>query len=145
MEQLRSHWKDFHEILYCRTFRKSVEKIQVSLKSDMNNKHFLWRPIYIFDHISLKSSQNENYFGQKFQRNTKHAFYVQKHVLKNRALYEIMWKNIVQRGRSQTSIWLMRIACWIPKATTSHTSCVIFIAFPLQIWLHESATTLPYT
>jgi len=33
MEQL-AHWTDFHEILYLRIFRKFVEKIQVSLKSD---------------------------------------------------------------------------------------------------------------
>ena len=34
MEQLGSHWTDFHKILYLRIFRKSVEEIQVSLKSD---------------------------------------------------------------------------------------------------------------
>jgi len=37
-------------------FRKSVEKIQVSLKSGKNNWYFTWRPMYIFDHISLISS-----------------------------------------------------------------------------------------
>jgi len=37
-------------------FRKFVEKIQVSLKSDKNNGYFTWRPIYIFDHISLSFS-----------------------------------------------------------------------------------------
>ena len=37
-------------------FEKSVEKIQVSLKSDNNNRYCTWRPIYIFDHISLSSS-----------------------------------------------------------------------------------------
>ena len=31
-----------------------------------------------------------------------------------------MWKNIVQRGRPQI-IWRMRIACWIPKATNTHS------------------------
>jgi hypothetical protein len=31
VEQLGFHWKDFHEILYLRVFRKSFEKIQVSL------------------------------------------------------------------------------------------------------------------
>jgi len=34
-------------------FQKSVEKIQVSLKSENNNEHFTRRPIYIFVHISL--------------------------------------------------------------------------------------------
>ena len=32
MEQLDSHWKDFHENLYMGIFRKSAAKIQVSLK-----------------------------------------------------------------------------------------------------------------
>jgi hypothetical protein len=34
MKQLGSHWTDFHEILYLSIFRKSIEKSQVSLKSD---------------------------------------------------------------------------------------------------------------
>ena len=34
-------------------FEKSIEKIQVSLKSDKYKAYFTWRPIYIFDHISL--------------------------------------------------------------------------------------------
>jgi hypothetical protein len=40
MEQLVSDWTDFHEIWYLRVFRNSVEKIQVSLKSGKNNRHF---------------------------------------------------------------------------------------------------------
>jgi len=39
----------------------------------------------------------------------------------NRAVYEIMWKNIVERGRPQMTIWRMRISCWITKATHTHT------------------------
>ena len=52
MEQLDSHWTDFHEIWYWIMFLKSVQKIQVPLISDKNNGYFTW-PIYIFDHISL--------------------------------------------------------------------------------------------
>jgi hypothetical protein len=37
MEQFGSYWTDFHEIWCLSSFRKSVEKIQVSLKSDKNN------------------------------------------------------------------------------------------------------------
>ena len=59
-----------------------------------------------------------------------------------RAVYEIMWENIVERGRPQLIIWRMRIACWIPKATNAHTDSVILIAFPLQQWLHSSASIL---
>jgi len=45
-------------------------------------------------------------------------------IFKNRDVYEIMWKNIVVRGRPQITIWRMRIACWIPKATNAHTQVV---------------------
>ena len=63
----------------------------------------------------------------------------------NHAICEIMWKNIVERGRPQVTMWRMRIVCWIPKATNTHTGCVVFIAFPLQQWLNESASVLRYT
>ena len=43
------------------------------------------------------------------------------------------------------TIWRMRIACWIPEATNTHTSCVILIAFPLQQRLHERTSMLRYT
>jgi hypothetical protein len=56
MEQLGSHWTDFHEILYFDIFRKYVEKIRVSLKPDENNWYFIWWPKYIFVYISLNSS-----------------------------------------------------------------------------------------
>jgi hypothetical protein len=42
---------DFHEILYLNIFRKSVEKIQVSLKSD-KNKATLHEDLYILLIIS---------------------------------------------------------------------------------------------
>jgi len=29
----------------------------------------------------------------------------------NRAIYEIMWKNVVERGRPQMAKWRVRIAC----------------------------------
>ena len=39
-------------------------------------------------------------------------------------------------------IWHMCISCWIAKATNTHSEYVIIIAFPLQQWLHESASVL---
>jgi len=56
-----------------------------------------------------------------------------------------MWKNIVDWGRPQMTKWRMRIACWIPKAINTHSGCVILIAFPLQQYLHKSASLLRYT
>ena len=57
---------------------------------------------------------------------------------------EVMWKNIVEVGRTQMAIWRTRIACWIREATNTHSGCVILNAFPLQ-WLRERASVLRYT
>jgi len=71
------HWTDFHRIWYLSINRKSVDTIPVSLQSANNNRYFTCRPIYIFYHISLSSSQNEKCFRQKLYRKSKHTFCVQ--------------------------------------------------------------------
>jgi hypothetical protein len=63
---------------------------------------------------------------------------------RNRAVCEITWKNIVQPDRPQVTTRSMRFACWISKATTTHSENVILIAFPLQ-QLCEYARLLRYT
>jgi hypothetical protein len=60
----------------------------------------------------------------------------------SRAVYEIMWKNIAERGRPQMTVWRMWIACWMPRATNTHSEYVILIPFSLQQWLHERASIL---
>jgi len=49
-----------------------------------------------------------------------------------------MFKGIVEADRLQLTVWLMCVACWIPKAKNTHSCYVIPIAFPLQHWLRES-------
>ena len=39
----------------------------------------------------------------------------------------------------------MRNACWIPKATNTHSQYVTLFAFPPQQLLHERAPMLRYT
>ena len=36
--------------------------------------------------------------------------------------------------------WRMRIACWIPKTTNTHSHYVILIAFTPSQWFYESTT-----
>ena len=62
----------------------------------------------------------------------------------NRTVCEIIWKNTEHPVRSQMPIWHMRIACWTPEATSTHSEYVILIAFPMQQCLHESALMLRY-
>jgi hypothetical protein len=61
------------------------------------------------------------------------------------AVYQVMCKNIVDPDRRKMTIWRMRIACWVTRAINTHSEYVIFIAFPLQQWLHERASMLRYT
>jgi len=49
-----------------------------------------------------------------------------------RAIYEIMWKNPVEPGRPQMTIWRMRVACLVPKPTNTHSEYLILIALPPQ-------------
>ena len=42
-------------------------------------------------------------------------------------------------------IWRMRVACWVLKATDTHSEYVTLIAFPLQKWLHERTSMLRHT
>jgi len=59
-------------------------------------------------------------------------------------LYDIIWKTFVEPDRPQMTIWRTRIACWIPKATNTHSQYVILIAFPLHLSLHERVSMLCY-
>jgi len=46
---------------------------------------------------------------------------------------------VLDSDRPQMTIWRMRIACWIPKPTNTHSEYIIPIALPLQQWLYERA------
>ena len=51
-----------------------------------------------------------------------------------------MWKNIIGSNRPQMTIWRMRIACEIPKATDTQSEYIVLIAISLQQWLHARAS-----
>jgi len=54
-------------------------------------------------------------------------------------------ENMVQPDRLQMTIWRMRIACWMTKATNTHAEYVVHTAFPLQRWWHERVAVLRCT
>jgi hypothetical protein len=43
------------------------------------------------------------------------------------------------------SLWRMRIACWMPKATNTRSEYVILTVFPRLQWLHKRPSMLRYT
>ena len=89
--------------------------------------------------ISLISSWNEKCFRQTLYIKSKHTLLRSITLLENRVIYEIMWNNTVESGRPQVTVWRMRVAGWIHKATNTHSDYRLHIAFPLQQWLYELA------
>jgi hypothetical protein len=63
----------------------------------------------------------------------------------NRAVYEIMWRNVIEPERPQMILWCMRIAGWILKASNTHSEYVILANFPQKQWLNERASVLRST
>jgi hypothetical protein len=62
-----------------------------------------------------------------------------KFLFENNAVYEVIWKNTVVLGgrdADYNTIWRMRIACWVSKATNTQLGYVMLIAFSLQQCLH---------
>ena len=137
MEQFCSRWKDLYDILYLGIFRKSVEKIQVSLKSDKSIS-ISCEGQYTFLITSRSVLPRMRNASDKSCRENQNTRFMSNNVFfENRAVYEIMWKNIVVLGKPQITIWSMRIACWVPTATNTHSDNVTLISFPLKQWLHE--------
>ena len=67
-----------------------MHEIQVSLKSDKNNGYFTWSPIY----ISLSYLAQFFLGWEMFQ--AKVVEKIKTHFFENRAVYEIMWKSILE-------------------------------------------------
>ena len=59
----------------------------------------------------------------------------------NYAVYEIMWKNNVEMGRTKMTVWRMRISCWITKAANTHSEYVILTAFPTATMVARTRLT----
>ena len=85
-------------------------------------------------------------------RNISDKICTEKHILcsvtlpENRTAYEKMWKkNMVHPVRPQMTIWRMRFAYCIPKATATHTKYAVLTAFRRQLCLHERPSMLRHT
>ena len=138
MEQTGSHWTDFHDSWHLSIFRKSVEKIKVSLKSDKNKDYFIWRPMCIFYHMSL-SSHNEKCFRQSCReiRNTFYVQYLFFFLFENRTVYEIMCtfgKNTQQIFIFFQNVW-NKLARW---KYCSRNETYTFFLKPLFLYVRKT-------
>ena len=73
--------------------------------------------------ISLSILRMKNVLDKRF-REYQCTLLCSKFSFENPAVYEIMWKNTVQPDKPRMTVWRMRIACWIPKATDIHSEYV---------------------
>jgi len=104
-------------------FSKICREKSRYLKSDKNKWYFALRTIYIFI-ISRSVLLRMRNVSEKICRETRNTHFVFNFFFLNRAVYEIMWGNLVEPGRPQVRTWRMRIACWITKARDTHNQVV---------------------
>jgi hypothetical protein len=112
IEELGSHWTDFHEIWYLKFFenlwRKFKFHLYLKIISDTTWDQYTF--LIMCHSVLLKI----RIFSDKFEEKIK------THVLwsapfffffENCAVYEIMWKNIVEPDRPRMTVCRMRIVC----------------------------------
>ena len=80
-------------------------------------------------------------FQTKFVEKSILTFYVQQIFVSKIVLF---MRKCGETGRTEMTI-PSRIACWIPKATNTHSKYIILISSALQQWLREGASVLRYT
>ena len=129
MQQLGSHWTNFYEILYFSIFLKSVGEKVKFIKYLTRIKRTLHEHKYTFVFISCSVLRMRNASDRICRENQKtHILCSVTFSPENQAVYDIRWKIIVERGWLQMTIWRMRIAWWIPKATNAQSEYGTLIA-----------------
>jgi len=129
MERLGSHWTDFHEILY-EYFSK--KKLWRTLKFHYNRTRItgtLHEDQYNFLIISRSVLLRMRNVSDKVCRGNKNTHFALSNFSFNRAVYETMWKNMVQPDTPQMTIWRMSVAYCITKGTKTHSQYVIITLF----------------
>jgi hypothetical protein len=120
MEQLSSHrtifikcniWVFFENLsrkykLYENWTRKWVLYMKTNIHFFIISRSFLLRMRNVSDKNCRENQNTQLVFSNFFIKC---------------AVYEIKWKNTVERGRRQMTIWNMCMACWVPKAINTHT------------------------
>ena len=75
----------------------------------------MWRPVYIFDSISLNYSKNTKCFREKLYKKSEDMFFVQSFFSEYYAIYGVTWKYLVESDRPRRTI----------KRNTLHFACRI--------------------
>jgi hypothetical protein len=81
------HWMDFDEIWYLSFLEKSVDKFQVSLKSDENNGYFTWRLFTFFTVSHWIFLRTRNISNKSYRQNQNTYFTLNKFFFPKIALF----------------------------------------------------------
>jgi hypothetical protein len=93
--EISSHTKDFHETWHLIVFIKSVDKIQVWLKSDRFNGYLTRRRMYIYYKCSLILPRMRNFLDKIVY---KIKIYIScSTFFRNNSVYDIIWKKMRYR------------------------------------------------
>ena len=147
MEHLGSHWTDFHEMWHLSTSWKICQNNSDVIRNLPGITGTLHEDRYKFLIVSRPFLLRMRNVSDKSCRENQNTHFVFNNffLIQNRAVYNIMWRNIVEPGRPHMTIWRMRITCCVPKTTNTHAEYVTLFAFPLQQWLHERGSVSRYT
>jgi hypothetical protein len=123
-------------------FRKSVEKIQVSLKFTKITST-LHEDLCTFIIICRSVILRMRNVSDKIVEKIKIYILCSITFFQNRAFYEMITEKYCTAGQATDgNITRMRFACWITKATDKHSEYVILIVSSPQQWLDERASKL---
>jgi hypothetical protein len=141
MEQLGSHCMDFHESWYLSSFFENWSR-QFRFHQNLT---ITTGPLHEYKCVYIIMSQSLLLKWEIFQTNVLekiNTHFLFKIFPPPRKSYRLGGNGRVGQATDDNIIRRMRKACWIPKATNTHSECVILIAFPQQQLLHEIAWVL---
>jgi hypothetical protein len=113
------------------------------IKSGKNNRYCTWRPVCIYDKISLSSSKKNRRFRQSCREN-KNTHFMSNTFFSRKSCR--LWGNVEKYVQAiQVILWPTRVACCIPMGTNTRSQCVISIAFPQHTCSRESPLMIHYS
>jgi len=87
---------------------------------------FIYLFIYLFLYLFIISRSfllgMSNVSEKVCSENQNTHFVFSNFFFENHLVYEKTWKNTVELGRPQVTIWRMRVACWIPKTANTQVT-----------------------
>jgi hypothetical protein len=138
MKQLVFHGQDLQKDFISEDFSKICREIQVSAKSDTNTGTLL-EELCTFMIISRWILLGMRDVSNKSCRENQNTHFMLNNFFFRKSCR--LWDNVEKYG----TIWRMRFACWIIKATGTHSEYVILITFTWQKWLRERDSMLRYS